>query len=884
MKKPVKSRRILALAGATALIAIAVTTVLVRGIWNENTAVHVVPSEIESSTLAIGTHLIHLSALNDNLYELATASAQESNQTSVYYKSELADGAWFDISAASTLADITTGGTPVDDAVIAALFFTHHTKSDKVTYDLRTGSPVNIFNIRDPYALEQLEELMPLKMQYDMILDGQGKNDTTARIDQFWQTDMPESLAEYDQNINALQTYLDVLNANNGGTQETGIVTSVMGAVDAGRRYLVFETVDAALSAYVDELSANADADPALLSAAVESIGNVQNALITHGGKMLSEGVTAVSSLQYKYSNLLIEHAKANDHASCDGDVRALLALSNLLDNIIGNREFELSLLDDELMTLATNRYTQSLWAGVTTDYLAAVQNRTAEAVLRGMISESASLTESKRNELEFMIEARCMRVSAQLAIAFIDQRLDLTTRTFAAAVPNDDLAASAKASVDAHIDFLTKKRRALEQLLGGNEMDSLMAQKSDLQTQRLSALDKGDLAGAKALENQINDLENQQRSMENESASQLANLSNTIRDLEKQRNDALSSGNDALASALDSQLSQAKADRSSLENSLSDGSLGATVAQLKSDALSAIDTLSGNGGGTGAGLGAGAGAGAGAGTGSGAGTGTGSSSGAGDGGAAVQLDNAVNGLTGLLGTDPGLVFPALQEVYNAMAVAEKLGGAAGLGNALDAIEQAILDNPDAYDAALRDEKSADDLQGIFDAWLSGRNLGPDGELILLAALQMYREETGSNAASKMAISLARKIYNHGEIRVYERINDAAGMYVPLKTIERITGRRFVWNQNQSLGVLARGADYYGFTLYSTRVLRDKEGTKTEFMAQPAKNLSGLHIPSEYALAAFEVQTLYIYDTSYGCSFQTALLPQVEELLGLFLT
>ena len=156
------------------LIAVGTLTVLVQAVWNEEAAVHITPSEIENSTLAIGTHLIHLSALTNELYEIASDSADDSGQTEIYYKSELSDGTWFNITTASSLEDITTGGTPVLESEIAELFFTHHTKSDGITYDLRTGQAVNPYDIVDPYDIETFDELLPLKNQYEMIKEMQG--------------------------------------------------------------------------------------------------------------------------------------------------------------------------------------------------------------------------------------------------------------------------------------------------------------------------------------------------------------------------------------------------------------------------------------------------------------------------------------------------------------------------------------------------------------------------------------------------------------------------------------------------------------------------------------------------------------------------------------
>ena len=169
---------------AIAAVCIAAVTVLgllrgtlARALFDEGSAVHVDASGIENATLLIGTHLIHISAMTDEIYEIAADSASESNQQKWYYKSELAQGSWFDITNADSLKAITLEGVPVEDSEIEALFLTHHTRSDGVTYDLRTGQAVCMFDISNPYNLEDLKELEALKIPYDMLADKEDKKD-----------------------------------------------------------------------------------------------------------------------------------------------------------------------------------------------------------------------------------------------------------------------------------------------------------------------------------------------------------------------------------------------------------------------------------------------------------------------------------------------------------------------------------------------------------------------------------------------------------------------------------------------------------------------------------------------------------------------------------
>ena len=873
MKATARVRRPAAALLAMALLIGALTAGILyaRGFWDEERAVHIKSGSIESSTLAVGTHLIHLSALTDSIYELAEKSAEESGQDQIYYKSELGNGAWFNISNATSLADITAAGSPVTDEEIETLYFEYHTKSDKVTYDLRTGQAVNIFDIRDPYDLESLEELSPLKMQYDQIRETQGENKKTQRIDEIWQTPVNtlSSVQELDGRLDSLQDYLTVLKENDGGTAEIDAVSAVMEAVDAGRRYEVFAALEPILSAYIDELGKGEktvvpggedgddieimSTDAELLSAATESLGNVQTALITHGGKMLAEGSTVMSGTEYRFSNALIADAEKKDHAACDGDVQDLILLSHIQNDVIADRPRELALLENTLLPEATSAYRQALGRGESAAYRAEVAKKSAQVVLDRFIKENEGEVNSRRGELEFLIEAKCSRVDAAGGIAFIDRRMETATGSFAAAIPRDAFAETGNASLESHIDFLAQKRRALELASGGNAMDALTAQKEDLQAQRLGALDRNDLAGAKALEEQIAAVEDEIRAMETETAAQLADARGRIQDLERQL------AADADNADLKNQLSAAKAELANLESGLSDGSLGAMVAQLRQEALDGLAE----------------------------GTAEGKSTAA----------DAVDALCGMLPTDPKLVLPALQEIYNKLL----LGG--GDKALIDAIEQAILDNPNA----LYDDLSAAALKKIAADYFAadgGAGTGADGsagtgtELLgtggmslaaakngaaELVALQLYYDETGSRSALSRIGVLAQEQQSLGNPLLFRQVKDGGNEYLPLPAIQTLTSWRYVWNKNGALGVLARGGDYYGFTVYSTEVLRDRDGARTETMERSARYQTDIYIPEEYAYDHFGVQAVYLSGTSLGCALDDGMLAEAQELFARFL-
>lgn len=206
-------------------------------------SVHVKDGEIENSTLVIGSHLIYIGALTDALYELATRSAADFDQNDMYYKSELSDGRWYLVSSASSLEDISVSGTPVDSSVIESLEFTHHTKSDGVTYDLCTGETPAVFDIPDPFDLEGMEELQPLYLQYQLLVEKEEDTWTESdriyqkMIGDFFKIDIRnENTDKCDKNLKGLQDYRNILIGAQAEAAMTETLDSVMGSVDAERR------------------------------------------------------------------------------------------------------------------------------------------------------------------------------------------------------------------------------------------------------------------------------------------------------------------------------------------------------------------------------------------------------------------------------------------------------------------------------------------------------------------------------------------------------------------------------------------------------------------------------------------------------------------------
>ena len=969
------------------LITMAFFQVAASALWDEAEAVHIQARQIENATLAIGTHLIYIGSLTEEIYKLAQKSAEDSAQTEIYYKSELAGGAWFQITTASTLADITTGGVPVEEKTMEELFFTHHTKSNGITYDLRTGKPVNLFDIHDPYDLEAMPELAPLKSHYDTLRELQSENDEgkkkIKRAEKFFDTEVEtDKTKEYDKILIALQTYLDLLKQNNGGAPEISAVESVMKSVDASRRTEVFQIVEKALTDYaIEQSSAGGEdddkgdkisMDTLLQSATADSLTNVGDALTNALGNMLDKGTTVLSANVYQASQALCQDAISKNHSGCDSDLARLLAFDNILNGVTVNQSMELGLLKDVLLVQGESKYAEGIRAGENEAYRNAVAQKSASVLLRSIADEYTSQVNTYRSEFEFFIEAYCMRINNQEGQKYLEQRL-VISQEFYSRIKKDAFESGLESTVDKHIEFLSKKKRALELAAGGNELDKLIAQKSDLQMEQMAALDKNDLAEANEQEKKIIELDSQISVLSKNQIANVNDLQEQCDALQKQLNDAISrsgqktgTGNEASSANVTAsgngdvsgsgsqsggesgnaqssnrqegneqsesgemgnqqseigqpgvqqagniadireRLAEKSAELAAAKAGLADGSLGAMVIDIKSRCLDAVNNQSSKGGGTASGTLPNA-----------------------------DIEQNVAGLTqnvealgDMLDGNYKTVFPALKEIYDAMVTKRNLEGTDNFDNAIGVIEKMILNSNGAFEAAMREEKSKEDLNDISESFFGKQSSGMidlpysekssgaispgslDGELsgglpndaingavlqdvapsalntqereaVKLAALAKLVEETGNENALALLTELTDNERMTRNPLVFDSFQDGGGQYVSVSAIAQYANMRYVWLKNKNEGTLANGFVYYTFTGYSDKVLTGKD--KVEYMTRPAVKKGDLYIPGDYAAEKFAFQGMKLPGSNCSVLLNSKLRNQAEDLYSQYL-
>lgn len=786
-------------------------------------SVHMQDSQIENSTLIIGSHLIHISALTDELYQIAQESANEFNQSQIYYKSELAEGTWFEISEASSIADITQSGTPVSKNVIEGLEFTHQTKSDGITIDLRTGQTVSIFDINNPYDLRTMEELEPLRLQFQILQEKTDKNESDQiylrMVQSFFDKDIQNDVTrDYDFSLQSLESYKNGLSSREKPSQWKEKTEEIMISVDAYRRV---ESLTK-LAEYLDDLENDASGMGAsnqkesssdetaesvpvdfiinsdIVSAIGDCIKNVEQSISSYEAKKIADsGDTVAAQTEYRYSQELISRAREQDTPGCDSIMEMLCNLQNILDGVISDQDSELNTLTSDLVSAAFAKYTADLRHGVSEEYQTAMAEGASQAVLQKYLTEQKTATNADRMEYQTMLEAQFNRMENQAAQAYTLKLID--------GVPDleDSVIQDAAADylLDTVADHLIWLRGAYADLVknasDSTDMSKLEQEKEELSKQRQDALDKNNLGEANKLTAQM---EAKQKEIDS-----LAESLNAI----------LNSPNSSESDKAKAAAGMGDKNTAALLSSMAD--------MLTSDIRNAGEDTS-----------------------------------------ASDLQNQMEALLAAATLDPDAAKAALNQVQDALDNATGLDADTASG-----LQSGLTDAKESLGQAGNGNLSADELKSLLDSILSGifgsggyDSASDSQKAAAMIALEWYGEERNSSAALDLAASLARQGAQENNPYLYEKYSDSSEAYLCLRSLAQVLGYRYIFDDVHSTVTLQKAKSYYLFTLAKMQYEREGNVTK-ELSATP--QLSGtMYLLGVDGESLFDTKAEYFRNAVYG--------------------
>lgn len=832
------SIRLFCLIAAVLLSAVGGTAVVRAALESDKStairSVHMQDDQIENSTIIIGSHLIHISALTDELYQTALDSANDFNQPQMYYKSELADGTWFEISEATSIADITTSGSPVSKSVIENLEFTHQTKSDGITIDLRTGSAVSVFDINNPYDLRTMEELEPLRIQYEILQEKTDKNESDqiylSMVGALFDKDIQnDTTRDCDASLQALENYKNGLSSRSKPSQWTQKTEEIMTSVDAERRVVSLTNLENYLDTLENDASgmgasnrkegSEGESIPAdfvvnseIVSAIGDSISNVQESISSYEAKRMSgSGDTVSADAEYRYSRELISKAKSGDTSGCDSATEKLCNLQNILDGVIVQQESELTTLTSDLVSAAFAKYTADLRAGVSEDYRTAAGEGTSKSVLQKYLSKQKTAVNADRMEYQTMLEAQCKRMDNAAAQTYVLRLIDGVAQ-LENSVVKDDAAPYLLDTVASHLIWLRKTYADLvKNASDATEMVKLEQEKEALEKQRQDALDKNDLAGAKKL------------------TAQMEAKQKDIDDLADSLNAILNSPGSS------------ESDKARAAAGLGEKNIASQIASMADDLTDAIRSAD-------------------------------------EETSAVDLENQLAALAAAATLDPSAGQAALSQVQDA------LDNAAGLNaDTAEALGEALSDAMDAIADAGAGELTADALRSLLDDILNGMfgnggfdNAAAGQQAAAMIAMEWYGQETGSDAALDLAASLAKQTAQEKNPYIYGKYTGKSGTYISLQALGGVLGYRYIFNDSHNTVTLQKAKEYYLFTL-AQKQFETTGGSEKELTEVP-EQMQGMYLSGADSEALFETKAEYFEKAAYGAVGTPAVETTAEQI------
>lgn len=846
-------------------------------------AVKVKDAEIEKSSLIIGSYIIHLNGLTDDVFNMAKESENEFNQTNMYYKSELADGKWFDVTSANSLENIISDGVPVESAVIEQLDFTHKVSATGEVTDLRYGYKVSAFDVKVPYSLWDLDELKALKTQYELIAQKTTQTDSDKKnlemVQEFYGKSIRNSKTDqYDDIITGLEKYKNELLGRDKPSTWVEEVQKVMKHTDALRRVESFQILASNLEILLNDISGQTDnsvvkeekeekeemkdfyVNADLVAAVGDAINSVEQSILENSTQLLTQGESSDSLARYQYSNDLMngitKTTKAQEYdnlpwyfrwyvtwirvrsttiidynvTACDTATQKLVDITNITSGAIVDINSERTTAE-EVSIAALAVYKEKLSAGIGEAYQNAVIENKSQTVKENCLIEQKKDTNTARLEYQGILSAYFERLSNKSLQQYIEKLLN-EIPDLEVLVPDDAVKNYQLETVADHKEWL---RGMLSQAMANSsdagEMDRFTEALEDLEKQRQEALDQNDLAKEKKIAAEMEDLQAEiDKLTEN-----LLNTLNSPYSTEAEKARALAGLGDSNAAALLNTLSSEIA--SGIRNISRTGSAGDNK-----------ENESGEGSGTG-----------------------GYSQ-----KEAEELKNKMEMFSDISAIAPEAAAQALKEIETAIegSSLENSGFTEDMEEAIGAAKKTIEESQKGNLSVIDSKELISMLEDIFGCTLEETSSLDLASAVL--ALSRFGNDYNNKEARSLAITYAAEMNNSGHVYIYQKVNTEKNEYVSVRAIGRVLDYRYVFDDAHYSATLSKGNTYHTFSKDSKEYTYT--GQKTDKLTTNAVFQNTIYLGNADSKKIYNIEAGYIQGSKYAVVVTSQVERRTKEL------
>lgn len=540
------------------IIVLIVVLLLITSIYSygeENSKIGIFPEQ----TIIIGTHAIHFSALNDEIIDIAEKSKDESGQNRVYYKSELADGQWFDITDSQGLNSIINDTESiVPTSVIRDLALTHWTNKDGVTIELSTGNNVSVHMI-DSYKNPNniMPELKALKTELDINkskyeeMEDKETGAIYKSLNRLFEINEDKTIGKYESLLVNFDEFIKFLKEKKHANENMiDIAYKNKENIKAQYDILCLQIEKNKILKQAQKYSKD---NGTLAEKLYTAINNIENKIASIQLETYDES-TSLGTLEAHYSTELNALVQTKAFEKAYESLRSLCYINNILDGLVVDKIGELSILS--MAKDDNNKNIQMLVAkGDPEIYIKSKTDKESTLVLNSIIEKNETkLTELLQEKINMKDYTLIRLESDEEKIGIIASMRDKLIY-FKGIVPiSSDIHDTYIEILDKFISELGKELAKLrlntnEEYLGKKaELDSMNDDADYLNEAYLDAIEKGDLALAESIEGQLEQLSNKRQELQNDALGNYLNI-------KKQLDDAVASGNAGLVDKLNEKL-----------------------------------------------------------------------------------------------------------------------------------------------------------------------------------------------------------------------------------------------------------------------------------------------------------------------------------------
>lgn len=510
-------------------------------------------------TIIIGTHAIHFDALNEKLIDMAEKSKDESGQQKVYYKSELANGDWFDITNSEGINSIINDtNNVVPKSIIKELPLTHWTNEKGDTIELNSGKSVSVNNMtsyKDPNNM--MPELKALKNERDMYKSKYEETEESEdrkiykNLDSLFEIIEGGDLDKYEALLASYDEFIKFLKEKKQANDNIiSIANKNKENIKAKHDILCLEKEKNKILA---EAQSYGEENRSLAEKLYAAVSNLESKAASIEIRTYNES-TSLGKLESVYSVNLKSSVEGKNFEKAYDSLISLYYINNIMEGLVLDKAGELLILSkakDE-----NNKNIQMLVSnGDPEIYIQSKNNKESTLVLKNLIEKNGKkLTEQLQEKLDIK-DYTLLRMESD------EEKIGLLTSMKDKLIYFKEITPVASDIHDTYIDILDKFINELAQELAKlklntneeylekkSELDDINGDIEYLNEAYLDAIEKGDMTVAESIEGQLEELSSKKEKLQEE------NLNNYL-ETKKKLDDAVANGDTKLADDLREEL-----------------------------------------------------------------------------------------------------------------------------------------------------------------------------------------------------------------------------------------------------------------------------------------------------------------------------------------